>query len=99
MRKIVSYRYAYEVRIPDKTYRHVKIALEHAWTIINFLEDASPMPAPKERDAHLRTVVRESVKAYYELEATKLRELILPPIRIVSDPLPRPPQRWKGERF
>lgn len=99
MRKIVSYRYAYEVRIPDKTYRHVKVALEYAWTIINFLGDASPMTTPKERDAHLCVVVRECVKAYYELEETKIREIILPPQRLVSDPLPRPPQRWKGERF
>ncbi len=83
----------------EESYRGVKMALEYAWTIINYLGDASPMVTPKERDAHLRAVIREAVRAYYAMESDRRRELVFPLQKIVSDPLPRPPQRWKGERF
>jgi hypothetical protein len=95
VRKIVTNRYRRDVRIPEETYRHLKIALEFAWTTINYLGDACPLPTPRERDAHLRALVRETVKAYYDLERTKESQLHFPLEFVVSDPQPRPARWWE----
>ena len=99
MRKIIRKRYRSEVRIPEETYRHLKTPLEFAWTTISFLGGVCPLPTPRERNAHLHALVRETVKAYYELERTKEKTLVFPLQFVVSEPIPRPSRCWQRDHL
>ncbi len=99
MRKIVTKRWQRQVIIPDQTYRHVKTALQFAWTTIRSLRDFGPELSTQERNALLEAAAHEAVVAYFELQRTKVRSLKYPLKLLSSDPIPRLPRYWENRHL